>query len=66
MTNLNDSTPLTFEYPDNGTSAETTWGEFCTVNHDDPDMLDDVKAQIAEHNYAEIGGGAAPVVWIFA
>ena len=63
---LDHDTPLTFEYPDSGNSAETTWGEFATVNADDPDMLADVAEQIAEHNYAEIGGGAAPLVWVFA
>ena len=59
-------TKLTFEYPASGGSAETTWGEFATVNRDDPDMLADVARQIGKSNYAEIGGGAAPLIWIFA
>lgn len=63
---MTPNTKLIIQYPDTDSDAETTWGEFSTVNSDDTDMLADVEAQIAEHNYAEIGGGAAPVIWIFA
>ena len=44
----------------------TTWREFQTANGDDPDMLADVERQIIANNCAEIGGGASPLVWIFA
>ena len=63
---LADDTKLVFQYPASDGEAATTWGEFKTVNSDDPDMLRDVEYQIAKNNYAEIGGGAMPITWIFA
>lgn len=64
---MTPETEITLSYP--GTDApdcETTWGAFTTDNADDADMIADVLAQIAEHNYAQIGGGAAATVWVFA
>ena len=49
---------------DAGEPIETTWAAFVADN--DEDTVADVAAQIAVHNYAEIGGGGAPVVWVFA
>ena len=43
---------------------ETTWAAFVADN--DADTVADVAEQIAVDNYAEIGGGGAPVVWVFA
>ena len=73
---LTDSTELVIQTCEESTgperplncypTTETTWGEFKTVNRDDPDMLADVEHQIASDNYAEIGGGASPLIWIFA
>jgi hypothetical protein len=42
----------------------TTWAAFVAEN--DEDTVADVAEQIASDNYAVIGGGAAPVIWIFA
>lgn len=49
---------------DGGEMIETTWAAFVADN--DEDTVADVAEQIAADNYAEIGGGAAPVVWVFA
>ena len=61
--NLTLETKLTFEYP-SGRSAEMTWGQFSTINADDRDMLVDIASQLTALNYAEIGGGAAPLIRI--
>ena len=64
---MTPETEITLSYP--GTDAadvETTWGAFTADNADDADMIADVAAQIAEHNYAQIGGGASPTIWVFA
>lgn len=58
-------TPITI-ITDPGKSQEvvdTTWGEFVAAN--DEDTVADVAEQIAECFQATIGGGAAPVVWVF-
>jgi hypothetical protein len=63
---MTNETAITLSYP--GSSVpdfETTWGGFAAQN-DDAEMLADVERQIAEHNYASIGGGAAPEIWVFA
>jgi hypothetical protein len=57
---------ITLSYP--GTSIpdqECTWQDFVEAN-DDIDMVAAVEAQIAECNYAEIGGGAMLLIWVFA
>ena len=61
-------TLITVQYPESEQSGffETTWSEFAAANSDDSELLAEIVAQIAEHNYAEIGGGASPQVWIFA
>lgn len=64
---MTKQTKLTISFP--GISVpdtETTWGQFVVLNRDDPDMVLDVAGQIAEHNYARIGGGASPEIWVFA
>jgi hypothetical protein len=40
------------------------WDEFAADNADDPEMVDDVAIQIAVHGYANIGGGAGPLITI--
>lgn len=60
---MNMNTPITIQI-DAGEQVETTWGDF--VANNDEDTVADVAEQIASDNYAEIGGGAAPIVWIFA
>lgn len=60
---MTPSTTITIQHPDSGTVAETTWAAFCRDN--DEDTIADVEAQIASDNYAEIGGGAAALVWVF-
>lgn len=47
-----------------GETATMTWGAFVASN--DAGIVADVAEQIAVCNYAEIGGGSAPVVWVFA
>jgi hypothetical protein len=44
--------------------TDTTWGAFVAANDDD--TVSEVAEQIAECFQATIGGGAAPVVWVFA
>lgn len=63
---MTPQTPITISYPDGPPAdRECTWQEFIEWN-DDADLVADVAAQIAEYGYAQIGGGAAPAVWIFA
>lgn len=66
---LTRETPITIRthVPDSadfGTTEETTWGAFEDAN--DPATVADARAQIEVDNYAELGGGAAPIVWVFA
>lgn len=59
-------TKITLSFPEADIpDQETTWGAFVTDN-DDADMLADIEAQIATHGYAQIGGGASPLTWVFA
>lgn len=60
---LTSQTPITIQI-DAGEMIETTWADFVASN--DEDTVADVAEQIAADNYAEIGGGAAPMVWVFA
>ena len=63
---LTNETPITI-ITDPGKAQEvvdTTWGEF--VANNDGDTVADVAGQITEYFQATIGGGAAPVVWVFA
>ena len=62
---MNATATITIQFP--GTDAadiETTWAAFVADN--DEDTVADVAEQIAADNYAEIGGGASPVIWVFA
>lgn len=63
---MTPATAITIQFPEQPDMAdvETTWGSFVAEN--DEDTVADVAEQIAADNYAEIGGGAAPLVWIFA
>lgn len=62
---MNADTPITIQSPGSDVAdVETTWGSFVSAN--DADTVADVAEQIAADNYAEIGGGASPLVWIFA
>ena len=67
---LNTDTPITIQFPEGDVfgnpkpTVQTTWGQF--VANITEDTVADVAEQIAADNYAEIGGGAAPVVWVFA
>ena len=60
---MNMNTPITIQI-DAGEQVETTWADF--VANNDEDTVADVAEQIAECFQATIGGGAAPIVWIFA
>ena len=60
---MTDDQTITIKFPA-GDYITTTWAAFVADN--DADTVADVAAQIAVHNYAEIGGGGAPVVWVFA
>lgn len=60
---MTPSTMITIQHPDTGSVASTTWEAFCRDN--DPDTVADAEAQIAEAHYAELGGGASPLVWVF-
>lgn len=63
---MNTDTPITI-ISNPGKQQEvtdTTWGAFVAAN--DEDTVADVAEQIAECFQATIGGGAAPIVWIFA
>ena len=66
---LNTDTPITIQFPEGDVfgnpkpTVQTTWGEFVAAN--DEDTVADVAEQIAECFQATIGGGAAPVVWVF-
>lgn len=56
---------ITIQFPGSDVAdVETTWGAFVAEN--DEDTVADVAEQIATDNYAVIGGGASPVVWVFA
>ena len=59
-------TPITiYINPAQGGKPEvTTWGAFVDAN--DADIVKEVEAQLLLDNYAELGGGAFPVTWIFA
>jgi hypothetical protein len=57
---MTPATPITIQI-DAGEQIATTWGAFIAANDEDT-----VAEQIAADNYAEIGGGAAPIVWVFA
>lgn len=63
---MTPDTPITIQFPGSAIAqVETTWGEFMDAN--DEDTVDDVLDQLGDgHHYAEIGGGAAPLVWVFA
>jgi len=67
---LTTETPITIQFPEGDVfgnpkpTVQTTWGEFVAAN--DEETVSDVAEQIATDNYAEIGGGASPVVWVFA
>lgn len=60
---MNPDTEIRIQWPDSGDEVKTTWAEFA---HSNPDDAAEVEAQIAEDHYAEIGGGAAPLVWVLA
>lgn len=55
---------LQFPEADDMPEIETTWGEFAAGN--DTDTVAYAAEQIEADNYAVIGGGATPLVWIFA
>jgi hypothetical protein len=58
---------ITIYYPEDYSESsdhETTWAEF--VNDNDPETVAEIERQLNETRYAKIGGGAAPLVWIFA
>jgi len=60
-------TPITIQFPDHPEmpTVKCTWAEFAAQN--DADTVADVWDQLEDgHNYAEIGGGASPTVWVFA
>jgi len=65
---LTAETPITIRRPldaeDRFGDIATTWGAFVADN--DEDTVADAAAQIAIDNVAYLGGGAAPVVWVFA
>jgi len=63
---MNPYTPITIQFPDQPEMAdvETTWAAFVADNDDD--TITDVRKQIEANNYAVIGGGASPLVWVFA
>ena len=62
---LTNETPITIQFPGSDIAdVETTWAAFVAEN--DEDTVEDVAEQIASDNYAEIGGGASPTVWVFA
>jgi len=60
---MTPTTPITIQI-DAGEMIETTWADF--VANNDEDTVADVAEQIAECFQATIGGGASPVVWVFA
>jgi len=62
---MNAAHAITIQFPGSDIpDVETTWGAFAAEN--DEDTVADVAEQIAADNYAEIGGGASPIVWVFA
>jgi len=69
---LTAETPILIRYPSDVEArfgllrddVDTTWGAFVADN--DEDTVADAAAQIAIDNVAYLGGGAAPVVWVFA
>lgn len=46
------------------TSFETTWGEFCDANKDDPGELAGVETYLIGLGEAVMGGGAQPTTFI--
>ena len=64
---LRSETLLTVQYPQSDMpDLEMTWAEFMLENDSDDALIADVHNQIAVNNYAVIGGGASPLVWVFA
>lgn len=59
--NIADDAKLIFEYLNRGYAAETTWGEFKTVNYNDWDLLADIEQQMEEKKYAVIDNGTTRV-----
>lgn len=60
-------TPITIQFPENPEMPDVkcTWDEFAAQN--DEDTAADVWDQLNDgHHYAVIGGGASPLVWVFA
>lgn len=58
---------ITISYPEIADCAdhETTWAQFVAEN--DAETVAEVERQLSDdHHYAEIGGGASPLVWVFA
>jgi hypothetical protein len=47
-----------------GASFETTWGEFCDANKDDPGELAAAETALIQQTEAVMGGGAQPVTFI--
>ena len=58
---------LSFPNEPNCPDHETTWASF--VEHNEADVVADVLDQLVDYQHsghATIGGGAEPLVWIFA
>ena len=57
---------ITVSYPTepNTPDHRITWQQF--VDHNDDDVVEDVLTQLLVRAYAKIGGGAFPLVWVFA
>lgn len=60
---LTPETPIKIK-SDAGEMIETTWSDF--VANNDAETVEDAEYQIEFDGYAKIGGGAAPMVWVFA
>lgn len=63
---MNTETPITIiSNPGKSqTVTDTTWGQFVAEN--DEDTVADVQEQLDECFQATLGGGASPLVWVFA
>lgn len=66
---LNADTPITVRTynagpAEVGETATMTWDAFVASN--DAETVDDARFQIEFDGYAKLGGGAAPIVWVFA
>ncbi len=62
---LTDKTPITIQYPEGEyDETRTTWAAFVASN--DAETVETVREQVEQGYYATLGGGAAPIVWIFA